>query len=421
MSKKYIPSVYNPNTGKSTQPYFIPPLNAQVGGSVLPIQKQMLRLSDKDKIPESFSWKGHNLIGKPMDQEVCGNCWLVSAVELLSDRASLKLKTKVDLSITHAMSCIDPDPYRVLYCCGGLSDMVLLFAQKKGMADISCADYSWCTNSECCAMDSDGKKPCPVDPKLTGCQNINKLIPKCTTCDPLYMFKDASKIAINQDNLESTYNEIKNEILTNGPVLTSYFTFFDFMYPEYWSKTDGIYINGAYDEELLKAFGGQEMFNKNCQHDVLDPKDPDKTIHIDNILPGTCIQGGHSVTIVGWGVSKGINIDGKVIDIPYWEAKNTWGPNWNADGYFKIAMYYPDNKFNEHTGFVYVPKEWSSYYRPGGVNFSQFSHKTSESSDNNNSDDSSKKFPIWLIILIVIIGILLVALVFYINIKAFRK
>ena len=39
--------------------------------------------------------------------------------------------------------------------------------------------------------------------------------------------------------------------------------------------------------------------------------------------------GGHSVTLIGWGVSSGT---------PYWIVQNSWGPGWGENGFFRIVL-----------------------------------------------------------------------------------
>ena len=72
-------------------------------------------------------------------------------------------------------------------------------------------------------------------------------------------------------------------VLTNGPVETSMV-----VYGDIWSYKSGIY---------------------SCQG-----------------KPGG--GSGHSVVIIGWGVSNGT---------AYWTVKNSWGPTWGEGGFFKVT------------------------------------------------------------------------------------
>ena len=46
-------------------------------------------------------------------------------------------------------------------------------------------------------------------------------------------------------------------------------------------------------------------------------------------MAGETYLGGHAVTLLGWGESKGVK---------YWVIQNSWGPNWGVNGIAKLAM-----------------------------------------------------------------------------------
>jgi hypothetical protein len=48
---------------------------------------------------------------------------------------------------------------------------------------------------------------------------------------------------------------------------------------------------------------------------------------------------GHSVVLTGWGIENGI---------PFWWVRNSWGPEWGIDGYFKIIRGTNECKIEEH-------------------------------------------------------------------------
>lgn len=76
--------------------------------------------------------------------------------------------------------------------------------------------------------------------------------------------------------------EIMSDIITYGPVQAAYYVFSDFQ-----SYSSGIYKR----------------------------------------TPRSRILGGHSITIVGWGVEN---------DTKYWKVLNSWGEDWGENGYFRI-------------------------------------------------------------------------------------
>eukprot|EP00826_Nyctotherus_ovalis_P046002 TRINITY_DN5147_c0_g1_i1.p1 TRINITY_DN5147_c0_g1~~TRINITY_DN5147_c0_g1_i1.p1 ORF type:complete len:298 (-),score=51.79 TRINITY_DN5147_c0_g1_i1:87-935(-) len=57
-------------------------------------------------------------------------------------------------------------------------------------------------------------------------------------------------------------------------------------------------------------------------------------------------QGGHAVVIVGWGISEGTE---------YWKVRNSWGPGWGENGYFRIAMDDEDSGLGE-AGMYCIPE-----------------------------------------------------------------
>ncbi len=49
------------------------------------------------------------------------------------------------------------------------------------------------------------------------------------------------------------------------------------------------------------------------------------------------VQGGHAVVIVGWGFDQGLGRG-------YWIVRNSWGPQWGENGYFRFAWNPTNNK-----------------------------------------------------------------------------
>ncbi len=77
--------------------------------------------------------------------------------------------------------------------------------------------------------------------------------------------------------------QIKAEIMSNGPVAGGFMVYRDFLY-----------------------YGGGVYYHKQGEQ-----------------------LGGHAIEVVGWGVEDGLN---------YWTCKNSWSAAWGVDGYFKIKM-----------------------------------------------------------------------------------
>ena len=55
-------------------------------------------------------------------------------------------------------------------------------------------------------------------------------------------------------------------------------------------------------------------------------------------------KGGHAITIVGFGVEDGVD---------YWTVKNSWGPFWGDNGYFRILRGVDEVGIESHmTGLI---------------------------------------------------------------------
>jgi len=68
---------------------------------------------------------------------------------------------------------------------------------------------------------------------------------------------------------------------------------------------------------------------------------------IEGYSGGQPAPAAHAVEVVGWGTGNA----GQYGNVAYWIVKNSWGPDWNEDGYFRIAMNDSDKNFNVYLGF----------------------------------------------------------------------
>lgn len=301
-------------TGKDQGKYF-PPMNASIKQTLEKQTKttpKILRLQ-KVPLPKKFSWKSGPLV-PVFNQRLCGSCWAVAATTMIADRFSLYANEPIPLDPTLLLSC---DRGQNQGCCGGNLQPALLYIEEMGIGYKDCVNYNWCAKNDHCSGDPKKHFDAPYS-----CGKMNELTPGCydsLDCIPkLYIKKPMSIFAQSLQEIPEVYTRIKEELRAHGPVATTYVVWMDFMFPDLWKKTKGIYINGSYDSEFIQKYG--EL--SNCK----------------DTSPSECMAGRHAVVIVGWGEER---VNGKLI--PYWEVKNSWGKSWNKDGYFKIAMYYPDN------------------------------------------------------------------------------
>ena len=116
------------------------------------------------------------------------------------------------------------------------------------------------------------------------------------------MKKYRAKTAYNvgdpeHDNLDALEQAIMQEIYRNGPIVSGFMVFDDFMDP---SQFDGKTVY----QHLNKSAGS---------------------------------SGGHAIRVVGWGEDV---IDGETV--PYWWIANSWGTAWGINGYFKFKRKMPE-------------------------------------------------------------------------------
>lgn len=134
-----------------------------------------------------------------------------------------------------------------------------------------------------------------------------------TSCQAACDDKTAKKRIFNQPVRRlSSEAAIMNEIYTNGPVAAAFSLYSDFSTV---TKNDGIIL-----------------------------------------CPGPKLLGGHAVVLIGWGVRGGVK---------YWQVQNTWGPNWNNGGYFKIRKGQNDCGIESQVRRLSFSRRPSCSTRPG--------------------------------------------------------
>ena len=256
-------------------------------------------------IPQSWSWrklgttpKYSGKIEQPRDQGQCGCCWAFAVSMALGDRYSIKynipspyispLSLMVDtydlMQTTPQNSCNN----------GGDPFQASQYLETTGINHEKCWPFSlvsaetphqWVTPnslpSTCCST-------CCGAPILAETKIKYKVHPGTTRSLVVAdMNSNVNKIA--------TIAAIQREIMANGPVICGFTVYNDFM--DYWK-------NSA----------------------------PNGEIYVCDANSG--VDGGHAVTITGWGVGKLHN--GKTVR--YWELRNSWGTYTGDGGYGKVAF-----------------------------------------------------------------------------------
>ncbi|XP_071522090.1 cathepsin B isoform X2 [Panulirus ornatus] len=239
------------------------------------------------EIPEGFAiptefdsrsaWPMCPTIREIRDQGSCGSCWAFGAVEVMSDRVCIHSKGKENFhfSSEDLVSCCHSCGFG---CNGGFPGSAFKYWVNIGI--VSGGAYN----------SSQGCQPYEIPP----CEHHIKgprpkcseggITPKCArTCEASY------KVDYNDDlhhgrkaySIRSDEDQIKYEIMTNGPVEGAFTVYVDFLH----------YKSGVYKHR--------------------------------HGLP----LGGHAIRVLGWGEEDGT---------PYWLCANSWNSDWGDGGLFKI-------------------------------------------------------------------------------------
>jgi cathepsin B len=212
-----------------------------------------------NNLPKAFdsrtNWPSCATIGKIRDQGDCGSCWAFAATEMMSDRFCIASKEKLNVTLApqDLVSC-DTGDYG---CQGGVLSNMWLYYASIGTVSEQCWPYESIKGDE---------PPC-----------------RATCVDEKIPFK---KYLVRSDSLGllSDASAAMQDLYTNGPFLTGFTVYQDFM----------SYKSGVYQH----VTGG--------------------------------MLGGHAVKIIGYGTDSKSGLD-------YWLVANSWNVDWGQNGYFMIS------------------------------------------------------------------------------------
>jgi len=206
-------------------------------------------VGNNQNIPESFDSreKWPTCVSKIYDQGSCGSCYAVSVATAFSMRYCIKkgLREIIEFSPQNLVNCLNG-------CEGEFPDVVWDYVKTNGITTDECLPYKGRRNS---------------------CTN------KCDNGNQKYKKYYSGEVKFMEDE-----NEIKKEIMTNGPV-----TSMMLLYNDYYNYRNGIYSHGTNDDSI----------------------------------------GYHAIVIIGWGIEN---------NVKYWIIRDSYGNSRGEGGYMKIKI-----------------------------------------------------------------------------------
>ena len=360
-----------------------------------------------------IDWRKKVKLSPVMNQQDCGDCWAMSSTSALADRFIIK-KGIENLKLDPAVAAQCAQPAQINQGCGGGQPYLAgkLF-ENAGVPAIDENCRSWgklcpkqgeCTLPSCNTLDAECKN------------SVKYFATKGSTSNLTVTTQTSQKDGVD---INATIANIKRELM-DGPVVASFFVPKDFMASGAgykWEATNGIYVNGAYGDELDKKMsdGIKQKLGATSPNQWKD-------IIFEGGNPA-----GHAVSIVGWDKGKA----GPLGNVSYWIVRNSWGPDWNEGGFFRIAMNDGQGNndalgFDVPVGSIKTPSgETQSVgglfggciaFAPDLNSGAPGGHKY----DGEASVTSKKKKRILLIIVITVLALLLIALGVFFFLK-YRK
>ena len=272
-------------------------------------------IDGSDEIPESFdtreAFKECKL--KVMDQnKKCAGSYATSIASTFSEKLCIESEDKklIPLSAQELLSCDTANKG----CRGGYVNNALEYLVMRGISTEECLPYKGTFDAKCSEMCAEPMKARPE-----------------SFC---VLFGD---------------NDIKREILKNGPVVSSMEVYTDFL-----SYKSGVYTKG----EDVPKFSGY-----------------------------------HTIKIVGWGVEDGSE-DEPNKGSKYWIIENSWGEDWGLDGYAKIAE--GQNLFLEQYAYSILSKKQTEEMKQNIEKKQKAASETpttNDAPDMNLDDDDVNKNP----------------------------
>lgn len=278
----------------------------------------------------------------PIDQGRCGSCWAVAGATAISARYGIYLEKEgrpqdpnavesvcAPASINAAKWHISPqylldrDEWRtpdvdpgtgVAMCsaddfgkCNGNTQISPFELAKAGAADLSCVPYFAGDGPSC-------KSGCgsPVDNEYYECPGGNRTT-QCLKDTPWTSCADNSPLRLKVETYDVKHvigeYSMKREVDNYGPILCGI---------NFYTKANGANAGWTLDDKSSLWGKYADMISRGyVARPAFDGDDYRKDFN----------EGGHALVVYGYGEHQGV---------PYWLARNSWGPNWGDNGTIKI-------------------------------------------------------------------------------------
>jgi len=237
--------------------------------------------------PASFDWRNHlggDWLTPVRNQAKCGSCWAFSAVAVAESLHNIaRSDPAYDLNLSEQSMVTNCDMFAGYQnCCGGWSDIALSYITYLGIPDEGCMPYVDGTTtydgSSCDCLTGICNSTCTY--RNAGECSDQRCTDRCADWDSRLTFIKGYGSLYNGPDSPPSDTTLKQYLVDYGPLAVSV---------------------GIGDQ-----FGGYWVGD------------------IYHCTDDTGIN--HGVTIVGYDDAGG-----------YWIIRNSWGPSWNGDGYYKLA------------------------------------------------------------------------------------
>lgn len=230
----------------------------------------------------SFDWKGTGAVTPVKDQGTVGTCWAFSTIANIEGQHYMATNTTLSLSEEFLVDCdgtADNDlKHADCSIFGGWPYLAYQFAMARGGVPSEEA-YPYCAGTGDCFPCMQGPESlCGPPPYYCDREERAQM---CAAAKPAASIKDWRSVSTDE-------SEILDDLVATGP------------------------LSVLLDAQMLQFYksGIWTGSNRNAKYGGCSPKALD-----------------HAVLLTGYGT------DGST---DYWNVKNSWGPKWGEEGYFRI-------------------------------------------------------------------------------------